>query len=55
MNIQLLREYFEDAYNKGNITKHIYKYYIALFDKWKKGGDKREALKEIQQLYKTKI
>ena len=55
MNIQLLREYFEDAYNKGNITKSIYKNYIALFAEWKKvgAGDKKEALKQIQQLYKT--
>ena len=55
MNIQLLREYFEDAYNKGKITKSIHKNYLALFAEWKKAkaSDKKEALTQIQQLYKT--
>ena len=53
MGIQLLREYFEDANNKGKIPKTTFTEYSALFAKWKSGGDKKAALKEMQQLYKT--
>ena len=55
--IQVMREAFEDGRNKNIIDLTTYRDYQDLFKQWKsaKKEDKAERLKEMRQMYKSKL
>ena len=56
-SIQVMREAFEDGHNKNIIDLTTYRDYQDLFKQWKsaKKEDKAERLKEMRQMYKSKL